>query len=96
MPLFEVEKRSKEHTESEGYRAGHRAWDRAAEQLQNIRLLSSAMKFLGKFGPSFPADLTGIADEKGPNLPELSKLSPRLRDALKRSGWDEPAPMRDF
>jgi len=96
MPLSEVEKRWKEHTESEGYREGHRAWDQAAEQLQTIRRLSSAMKFLQKFSPTFPADLTEIADEEGLNLPELSELSPRLRDALKRLGWNEPAPMRDF
>lgn len=96
MPLSEVEKRWKEHTESEGYREGHRAWNQAAEQLQTIRLLSSAVKFLGKFGPTFPADLIEIADEERLNLPELSELSPRLRDALKHLGWNEPAPIRDF
>lgn len=96
IPLSEVEKRWKEHTETEGYQEGHRAWDRAAQQLQTIRLLSSAQNFLQRFGPIFPADLTEIAREEELNLPELSELSPRLRDALKRVGWDEPVPVRDF
>jgi len=96
MPLSEAEKRWDEYTRSESYQQRHRARDQAAEHLQAIRLLSSARMFLQRFGPTLPTDLTEIAREEELNLPELSKLSPRLRDALKRMGWDEPASVRDF
>ena len=96
MPLSEVEKRWKKHTETESYQEGYRAWGRAAQQLQTIRLLSSAQNFLQRFGPIFPPELTEIAREEGLNLPVLSELSPKLRDALKRVVWDEPVPVRDF
>lgn len=96
IPPSEAEKTWEEHTRSEEYREGHRARNQAAEQLQAIRLLSSAQKFLQRLGPTFSADLTEIAREEGLNLPEISELSPRLRDTLKRAGWNEPAPVRDF
>jgi len=63
---------------------------------QKVYLLSSARKFLRELGPALPPELVRIARKEGLDLPEVGELSPRLRDALKRAGWDETAPMRDY
>ena len=95
IPQSEAEKRIEEHARSKEAQEQHRALVQAEERLQAIRLLSSARKFLRELGPALPPELVEIAREEGLDLPEVGELSPRLRDALKRAGWDEPAPMRD-
>lgn len=96
IPPSEEEKRWEEHTRSENYRRGVRAGKQVAEQMQVIRVLSSAQMFLQRIGPVFPSELTEIAREEELDLPKISKLSSRMQEALKRMGWDEPAPVREF
>jgi hypothetical protein len=81
---------------SDEVQKGHLAADQAQGRLQAIRLPSSAQKFLLGLDPIVPAELTEIAREEKLNLPEIGDLSPRMRDALKRAGWDEPELMRDY